>query len=155
MYIAAKVSEVCDLAVTDACKFWRRYQQRKATPTQISAEQFRASFAGLVGDENSSAHSLRQHAPPSSPLMPELNTDTYDSEDEHDHQLHAPISEAEITLAFKRLMRHKTAGIDGIRAKYMLDTEDLLVAPWCIPTGVSKNKDRPTGLRCFSRNVGH
>ena len=64
--------------------------------------------------------------------MPELNIDTYDSEDEHDHQLHAPISEAEVTLACKRSKRHMAAGIDGIRAEYMLDAEDLLVAPLCM-----------------------
>ena len=64
--------------------------------------------------------------------MPESNIDTYDSEDEHDHQLHAQFSGAEVTLAFKRSKRHKAAGIDGIRAEYMLDAEDLLVAPLCM-----------------------
>ena len=92
-----------------------------------------SSFAAQVGDEkNSSAHSLLQHAPPSSPFMPELNNDTYDSEDEHDHKLHAPINKAEVTLAFKRLKRRKAAGIDGIRAEYMLDAEDLLFPPLCM-----------------------
>ena len=68
LYIAAKATEVCDLAVTDACIFWRRYRQRKATPTQISAEQFRASFAALLGDANSSVHSSLQHALQAPPL---------------------------------------------------------------------------------------
>lgn len=35
----------------------------------------------------------------------------------------------EVTAAFKRLKRHKAAGIDGIKAEFLLDAEDILTEP--------------------------
>ena len=59
---------------------------------------------------------------------PELNFDIYDCDDEHDHQLHAPIGEAEVALAFKRLKRQVSMASE-LRICLMLRTFWL---PHCV-----------------------
>lgn len=44
-------------------------------------------------------------------------------------QLNVPITVEEVSAAFKRLKPRKASGIDGIKAQYLLDAEDILLQP--------------------------
>ena len=44
-------------------------------------------------------------------------------------QLSADITHQEVEAALKRLKRNKAAGVDGIKAEFILDVADLLVKP--------------------------
>ena len=44
-------------------------------------------------------------------------------------QLNADIMHEEVEAALKRLKRNKAAGVDGIKAEFILDAADLLVTP--------------------------
>ena len=44
-------------------------------------------------------------------------------------ELNVPITSDETAAAFKRLKRHKASGLDGIKAEYLLDAEEILLEP--------------------------
>ena len=44
-------------------------------------------------------------------------------------QLNADITHEEVEAALKRLKRNKVAGVDGIKAEFILDAADLLITP--------------------------
>ena len=46
-----------------------------------------------------------------------------------DEQLNAPVTVNDVQAAFRKLKRHKAAGLDGIKAEFLLDAEDLLLQP--------------------------
>ena len=135
----AQMIETCNLATTNAYEFWRRFRVRKSTQANIGAQDWHEAFASLVG-EGSCADTTPDDL---SVLSPPLSADTYDDEDAYDLQLNADISSEEILLAFKRLKRHKAAGIDGIKPEFLLDAEDILVHPLTVTFNQMLHKGVP------------
>ena len=109
--------EICQLAITDSCKFWRRYKQRKSVLGAISPQEWKEAFEALVGATTEETQPTDQSA--HSPIEP----------DAYDMQMNAPITEEDVQAAFKRLKRRKAAGFDGIKPEFLLDAEDLLLQP--------------------------
>ena len=54
---------------------------------------------------------------------------TESDESDLDEQLNAPITPEDVQCAFKRLKRHKAPGLDGVKAEYLLDAQDMLLQP--------------------------
>ena len=107
--------QMCELAVKDAAKFWRQYRQKDKTLGNISNEQWHEAFRGLFGKDV-----VADPAPPSGDqglptgLFPELDQD---------------VDVTEVAAAFRRLKRNKAAGIDGIKAEFIIDARDILLQP--------------------------
>ena len=135
----AQSTALCKLAATDAHKFWRIFKQRKEVKSNIGAQQWHDAYAALVG--NGEGRQPPSYDP-SAHLFP-LATDTYDDDDEYDVQLNADISNEEVAAAFKRLKCHKAAGIDGIKAEFLLDAEDVLMQPLTIAFNQMLDKGVP------------
>ena len=125
--------EMCTMAKVNPRKFWCRYKQHGNSQGSISAEGFRDAFKALFGPEQDSSQG--DGAPPQA-SPPEhggaetgMVTPLHTNDSNVDEQLHAPITCEEVEDALKRLKRHKAAGLDGIKAEFILDAQDLLLQP--------------------------
>lgn len=109
----AQQERLCEQACQDAHAFWRTYRKRSTVVNSISPERWQSGFANLLGGGADSACSHEQHS---------------QAQGEH-LELNATVTVEEIVAASKRLKCHKAAGIDGIKAEFLLDAEDLLTLP--------------------------
>lgn len=117
--------ELCELAGRDPSQFWRRYKKATRTEASISQEKWKEAFESLFGPETQ--NSTHDTSAPS-PSFPSPTPSNHDSDTLHE-ELNAPITTDDVQAAFKRLKRHKAAGLDGIKAEYLLDATDLLLQP--------------------------
>ena len=112
--------DLCQLAVKDPGKFWRKYQKLEEAPQGISTSAWYQAFSSLLAPE----------APPSAASAPIMGVGApapiQGSPSDH---LHDPICATEITQALKRLRRNRASGNDGIRAEHLLDARALLLEP--------------------------
>ena len=114
-HMLQKQQEIAKEACCNAQAFWRRYRRRDSVPCAIPNTQWHTAFKALFGPETPEAGLDRveyQGQPPGE--IPELN--------KH-------VSPEEVTAAFQRLKRNKAAGLDGIRAEFLLDAHDILLEP--------------------------
>ena len=108
---------LCEQACHNARAFWCKYRKRDMILGNIPSQQWLSAFKDLFGPEAGPATSHEEQGQPQGE-NPELNE---------------PVTAEEVTAAFLRLKRHKAAGIDGIKAEFLLDAEDMLI-PWLLPS---------------------
>ena len=115
----AMQEELCQLACSDAQKFWRRYRKQDKVLGNISPEAWGAAFSDLynttAGPEARQGKQDQPQGEATSPL--------------HTNSMSMPVFTDELTAVFRRLKRNKAAGIDGVKAEFLLDAEDLLLQP--------------------------
>lgn len=126
--------DLCDLASKKPQAFWRQYQERQRQKCDIPRDQWKASFEKLYKAPEAPATPTSppsaipvipsQSATPSSPL-PCSCPDLQASQD----LLNADINHDEVKSALKRLKRNKAAGVDGIKAEFILDAHHILLEP--------------------------
>ena len=104
--------QLCQEACSNAAAFWRKYTKKGSVHGDINPEQWRSAFQVLFGPDVGPESSPEVQGPQGE--NPELNT---------------PITPEEVSAAFKRLKRHKASGMDGIKAEYLIDAEDILLEP--------------------------
>ena len=110
--------ELCQLAVKEPSKFWRKYRKREDAPQGISVDAWHAAFSGLLA--------LEPATPPAAPIMGAGMSPVRGNASD---RLSEPISTSEVASALKRLRRNKAAGVDGIRAEHLLDAQAMLLEP--------------------------
>ena len=104
--------QLCKEACSNAAAFWRKYKKKPTVHGDINPEQWRSAFQVLFGPNIGPESSSEDRGPQGE--NPELNI---------------PITNEEVSAAFKRLKRHKASGMDGIKAEYLIDAEDILLEP--------------------------
>ena len=118
--------QLCEQASHDAHAFWRRYRKRDKILGNISSQQWHSAFQDLFGKEAGLASPIWEQDQPQGE-NPELNS---------------CVRPMEVSAAFRRLKSHKAAGIDGIKAEYLLDAEDII----CEPLAVTFTQMLSTGV---------
>ncbi len=110
---------MCALAKVDALSFWKKYRPRASIVDKINAITFLEGFRGLIGQSSPpirlrTDHSAQVTKPPPS------------------HTLNTNITLVELLQALKKLQRNKVVGLDGMKAKFILDVGELLHMPLLI-----------------------
>jgi len=126
-YDVLKAKQVCGLAKADLAAFWKWYRKHAKGVNGITNEALRDGFQQLlqppvtlatVGAVTSAAIQAQVVSfPPNGIDCEQLNVD---------------ITLVEVQQAFKKLKRHKAAGIDGIKPKFLLDAVVALQQPQLI-----------------------
>ena len=123
--------DLCDLASRNPHSFWRAYNRRKQQKSGIPPDQWKSSFDTLYvsRDTASSASDANDPVnPPQSP-NPSFPSDGCLATGPAFDLLNADITQDEVEAALKRLKGNKAAGVDGIRAEFILDAVDMLLGP--------------------------
>ncbi len=107
---------MCTLTKVDALSFWKKYRLRALVVNKISAVTLLEGFRGLVG----------QSLPPIQLL---IDHSAQMTEPPPSHTLNTDITLTELFQALKKLQRNKAVGLDGMKAKFILDTGELLHMP--------------------------
>jgi hypothetical protein len=107
---------MCALAKVDALSFWKKYRPRAFVVDKISATTFLEGFRALVGQ-----------SPP--PIRLRTDHSTQVTEPPPSHTLNTHITLVKLLQALKKLQRNKAAGLDGMKAKFILDVGELLHMP--------------------------
>jgi hypothetical protein len=143
-YDVLKAKQLCGLVKANPTTFWKRYCKRAEGVNGITSEALRDGFqqllqppaapatAGAVAGAAIKAHVVS--FPPNGIDCEQLNVD---------------ITLVEVQQVFKKLKRHKVAGIDGIKPKFLLDAAVALQQPLLI----AFNKILREGY-CESLSVG-
>ncbi len=126
---------LCEMASRNPQSFWRQYKERQSSKCNIPKEQWKASFEALykapkaptaASTDDISAIPVN---PPRSPT-PNLKAESGpDAPEPAIDFLNAVITHEDVTAALKRLKRSKAAGVDGIRAEFIMDASDILLDP--------------------------
>lgn len=125
----------CELASRNPRSFWRTYNERQRQKCTIPREQWKTSFETLykapeAASASTPARSAENPVNPSQP--PDPASPSHSAQDDTEHPfdfLNADINQEEVKAALKRLKRNKAAGVDGVRAEFILDAADLLLNP--------------------------
>jgi hypothetical protein len=104
-----KAKQLCGLAKVDPVAFWKRYRKRAKGVNGITSEALRDGFEQL----------LQPPATPGAAIQAQVVSFPPNGIDYE--QLNVDITLVEVQQAFKKLKRHKAAGIDGIKPKFLLD----------------------------------
>ncbi len=116
---------MCALAKTDLASFWRQYSKTKERSVAISKTDLVVGFQKLLegqcpnntaGAQGSSIDQVVLN------LSHPFATDACST-------LNYDITLDEIVQVMKRLKRNKSAGLDGIKAEFLLDVGDMLHVP--------------------------
>ncbi len=102
---------LCKMAKADPAGFWRRYRAQKEAAHDIGTEALRQDFAALLGSPSSTPD----------PVVPAPASDVDGCTLSQDIQL------CEIVDAIKKLKRGKAAGLDGVKAEFVIDGCDALL----------------------------
>jgi hypothetical protein len=117
--------QLCALAKTDPTSFWRQYSKIKERSIAISKADLVTSFQKLLEGQcpnnTTGAHGSSTDQVVSSLSHPFTNDDC--------STLNCDITLDEIAQVMRRLKRNKSAGLDGIKAKFLLDVGDMLHVP--------------------------
>ena len=129
--------ELCELASRNPRSFWRTYRERQSHKSNIPKEQWKASFQSLYKAPEASP-AARPEATTSipnpviasqSPTPECMACPSHDATEPASDFLNAAITHEDVSAALKRLKRNKAAGVDGIRAEFILDACDVLLDP--------------------------
>ena len=127
--------ELCELAHRNPKAFWRSYKERQTQQNNISRLAWKESFQALykAPTEACADQRLQAETTPVNPLQPEspspMPASQPTSPDTASDLLNADITHEEVEAALKRLKRNKAAGVDGIRAEFILDAASILLTP--------------------------
>ena len=125
----ASQKHLCEQAYHDAHAFWRRYRKRDKVLSNVSTQQWFSAFKELFGPDMGLASSLEQQGETPGEAGLASSTEEQGQPPGESTELNECVTSEEVTAAFKRLKRHKAAGIDGIKAEFLLDAEDILTEP--------------------------
>jgi hypothetical protein len=117
---------LCALAKTDRASFWRQYSKSKEQSVVISKADLVAGFQKLLEGQCPSNTAEGQGSSTNqvvSNLSHPFASDDYST-------LNCDITLDEIAQVRRRLKRNKSAGLDGIKAKFLLDAGDMLHVPF-------------------------
>ena len=112
----ASQQQLCEQAYHDARAFWCRYRKRGQVLGNISSQQWHSAFKDLFGPEAGLAPPTQGQGQPQG----------------ENSELNDMVTPTEVKAAFQRLKRHKAAGMDGIKAEFLLDAEDMLIQPLAV-----------------------
>jgi hypothetical protein len=116
---------LCAVAKTDPASFWKQYSKTKERSVAISKIDLVAGFQKLlegqcpsntVGAQGSSTNQVVLSLP--HPLASDACS-----------TLNCDITLDEIAQVMRRFKRNKFAGLDGIKAEFLLDAGDMLHVP--------------------------
>ncbi|DBA75869.1 TPA: hypothetical protein ACH3X1_010267 [Trebouxia sp. C0004] len=114
-WLEKRAAELCEMASKDPSGFWRAFktQRHNICPVELAA-QFEA-FRALMGAQ-----------PAQTPEQAELSGTSVRAADAS--CLNAPVTSDELHDCIKRLMRNKSAGIDGILSEMVKDGGEVCTA---------------------------
>ncbi len=124
-----QADRLCQIAKTNPAAFWKCYRKRETTASHITAEGWLSAFKALVGQQFNQGSEDPGHPPPEDHAgVGSANPSACECS-----ELNADITLAEIAAVVKRLKRNKAAGLDGIKAEYIVDAYQIL-APYLLRT---------------------
>jgi len=126
-YVVLKVKQLFGLAKADLAAFWKRYRKCAEGVNGITSEAFRGGFQQLLQPPAASATAGAVTGATVQAQWVSFPPNGIDCE-----QLSVDITPVEVHQAFKKLKRHKAAGIDGIKPKFLLDAAAALQQPLLI-----------------------
>jgi hypothetical protein len=126
-YDVFKAKQLCGLAKVDLVAFWKRYRKRVEGVNGITSEALRDGFQQLLQPPVAPAIARAMTSAAIQAQVVSFPPNGIDCE-----QLNVDITLVEIQQAFKKLKRHKAAGIDGIKPEFLLDADAALQQPLLI-----------------------
>jgi hypothetical protein len=108
-----RVQHMCTLAKMDMPSFWKKYRPRALVVDKISAITLLEGFHELVGQS-------------SPPIQLRIDHSAQVIEPPPSHILNTDITLTELLQVLKKLQRNKAAGLDGMKAEFILDAGELL-----------------------------
>jgi hypothetical protein len=139
-----KVKQLCGLAKADPIAFWKRYRKRAKGVNGITNKALRDGFQQLLQPPVAPATAGAVTGAAIQAQVVSFPPNGIDCE-----QLNVDITLIEVQQTFKKLKRHKVAGIDGIKPEFLLDAVVALQQPLLI----TFNKIMREGY-CESLSVG-
>ena len=130
--------ELCELASRNPQAFWRQYKERQAHNCEISREAWKSAFQSLYKAADTAAEHEEAPQPqikdipvnPIQPASPEPSPFASEAISQSPADLlNADVTYQDVEAALKRLKRHKAAGVDGIKAEFILETSAILMTP--------------------------
>ncbi len=109
----ARAQHMCTLAKVDAPSFWKKYRPKAPVVDKINAITLLEGFGELIGKS-------------SPPIQLRINHSSQVMEPPPSHILNINITLTKLLQALKKLQRNKVAGLDGMKAKFILDAGELL-----------------------------
>ncbi len=143
-YDVLKAKQLCGLAKAEPASFWKRYRKHAEGVNGITSEALRDGFQQLLQPPATLATTGVVTGAGIQAQVVSFPPNGIDCE-----QLNVDITPVEVQQAFKKLKRHKAAGIDGIKPEFLLDAAVALQQPLLI----AFNKILQEGY-CESLSVG-
>ncbi len=125
MYKKLQGQQLCALAKTDPASFWRQYSKSKEQFVAISKANLVADFQKLLEGQCPSNTAGGQGSS-TNQVVPSLSH-PFASDD--CNTLNCDITLDEIAQVMRKLKRNKFAGLDGIKAQFLLDAGNMLHVP--------------------------
>jgi hypothetical protein len=117
--------QLCALAKTDPANFWRKYSKNKERSIVISKADLVAGFQKLL-EEQCPNNTTGAQGSSTDQVVLSLSH-PFASDDFN--TLNCNITLDEIVQVMRRLKRNKSASLDGIKAKFLLNASDMLHVP--------------------------
>jgi hypothetical protein len=111
-----RAQHMCTLTKVDVHSFWKKYRPRAPVVDKISAITLLEGFCELVGQS-------------SPPIQLRIDHSAQVMEPPPSHILNIDITLTELFQTLKKLQRNKAAGLDGMKAEFILDAGELLHKP--------------------------
>jgi hypothetical protein len=125
MYKKLQGRQLCALAKTDPTSFWRQYSKCKERSVVISKADLVVGFQKLLEGQCPSNTAGGQGSSTDQVVL--SLSHPFASDD--CSTLNCDITLYEIAQVMRRLKRNKSVGLDGIKAKFLLDAGDMLHVP--------------------------
>ncbi len=111
-----KAKQLCGLTKANPAAFWKRYRKRPEGVKGITSEALRDGFQQLLQPPAAPATTRAVTGAAIQAQVVSFPPNGIDCE-----HLNVNITLVEVQQAFKKLKRHKVAGIDGIKSEFLLD----------------------------------
>ncbi len=116
-----QAERLCRLAKDNPAAFWKAYRVRETATNHITPDGWLDAFKALVGQPSGA-----DDVPDQPPHQDEAGVGSANPSQCECSDLNADITLDEIAAVVKRLKRNKAAGIDGIKAEFILDAYTIL-----------------------------
>ncbi len=133
---------MCALAKTDPACFWRQYSKSKERSVAINKADLVVGFQKLL--EGQCPSNIARGQGSSTDQVVLSLSHPFASDD--CNTLNYDITLDEIAQMMRRLKRNKSAGLDGIKAKFLLDAGDVLRVPLQIVSNKLLQQGYSSGL---------